>query len=181
MQHKQISYVQIWDMNVSISASYEPTRKTPLTRSTDIHTPYIMGIFPWYNSTATLHVSPHRVVHMSKDKKMTHSFHIQFYICTSSNMPMKCHIYAIQSNYLTCINLDICQYICHTWSHWHQPCDQECCTQEPMLAIPIPTCWCMMMMLDCTVCFWSFSQINQKPLTLHIFQDILEGTLLFVI
>ena len=39
-------------------------------------------------------------------------------------MPFKCHVLAWCPNYLMCINGELCQYMCHIWTHWHYPCDQ---------------------------------------------------------
>ena len=46
-------------------------------------------------------------------------------ICLSNAM------YMPQAHITQCVSKGIvCQYMYHIWTHWHKPCDQECCTDN---------------------------------------------------
>ena len=55
----------------------------------------------------------------------------------ATNVPLKCHIYAIFQNQSTGITR-LCMWV-HIWTHCHQPYDQEWCTQTIMILMHMLT------------------------------------------
>ena len=92
--------------------------------------------FPHYNYTENT-LSGHKVVpfctHMPQYNLVQHLLHVIANYTPETNMPTKL---GIHTKYLTGIHGDICTYVCHKWSHWYQPCDQEYCIQ---MMPPTPT------------------------------------------
>ena len=52
-----------------------------------------------------------------------HLHHMLFQYVPETNMHAKLHIYV---THLISIYRGVLTYMCHIWSQWHQPCDQEC-------------------------------------------------------
>ena len=71
-----------------------------------------------------------------------------------TNSDIKLHSHVIYVKYLMAYIGDAYTYMCHIWSHWFLPYNQECCTQKT-LTMPTMMTKSWLHMLSC-----SMSQIN---------------------
>ena len=108
----QIRCRQIQDNHSSKDASYKFTAIKNMIRSIGIHIFHIIGMCPWTNTPATLHIyvamhcyccllmkcTPQCI--SAKSKQLQHLFTILYPYTWATNMSFKCHIYLIYTNYL---------------------------------------------------------------------------------
>ena len=84
-----------------------------MTRNTDRHTFYIIGICPWTNMPPTSHIyvplhyycGLHidlTLLHRTCEKTSVFIYHAIAISVLATNMALKCHIYATYANYFIC-------------------------------------------------------------------------------
>ena len=94
--------VHIWHNYFSTNTSYELNTINNVTRSTAIHTFHIIGICPWTNMPAPLHINVPlhyychlQISHISTQKTSTSLYHVIVMYVPTTNMHLKCHIWHI--------------------------------------------------------------------------------------
>ena len=92
---------------------------------------YVITIYHWTNVVATLQIQveywDNNAGYVLEHTQLQHLLHDIAVYVLETNILDKIHTYAV---YLIDMYGDVCAYMCHLWSQWHQPCDHEHCTPE---------------------------------------------------
>ena len=128
----QLLQAKILDTYVNIYTLYEINAISNATRSTGIHTFHITGKCTWINMSATLYiyVPLHLYCSLHRDPTLLHTsikinklpplfiYHKLKNMCQQQISPWNA-TWKPYAKITWCTSMgQVCQYMCHTWTHW---------------------------------------------------------------